>query len=61
MERDHLNGGSGFDILSYVGSGLNPGSASVTVNLTTLTASGGHAQGDVIGADFEGIVGGRFR
>ncbi|WP_186002346.1 calcium-binding protein [Mycobacterium sp. KBS0706] len=57
---DHLSGGSGFDVLSYIGSGLNPSSSGVTVNLTTLTASGGHAQGDVIGADFEGIVGGRF-
>ncbi|MGF6231159.1 Ca2+-binding RTX toxin-like protein [Inquilinus ginsengisoli] len=49
---DQLSGGAGFDLVGYIG-GIG-----VTVNLTTLTASGGEADGDVIGADFEGIIGG---
>ncbi|MGO1075573.1 beta strand repeat-containing protein [Inquilinus sp. CA228] len=50
---DRLNGGASSDLVGY-----SFGSAGVTVNLTTLTASGGDAEGDVIGTDIEGIVGG---
>ncbi len=45
---DELIGGAGFDFVGYLGA------VGVTVNLTTLTASGGEAEGDVIGAEFEG-------
>jgi Ca2+-binding RTX toxin-like protein len=48
---DQMTGGAGFDFVGYLG---NTG---VTVNLTALTASGGDAQGDVIGG-FEGVTGG---
>ncbi|MGL4965435.1 MAG: beta strand repeat-containing protein [Inquilinus sp.] len=49
---DQMTGGDGFDFVSYVGG------VGVTVNLTTLTVSGGEAQGDVIGDDFEAAAGG---
>ncbi|TSD89479.1 calcium-binding protein [Mycobacterium sp. KBS0706] len=52
---DTLSGGAGIDALRY-----NLSSAGVTVNLTTLAASGGDAQGDVIAADFEYIFGTDF-
>ncbi len=47
---DTLLGGDGIDTIDYNGAG-------VTVNLTTLAASGGEAQGDVIGADIENVQG----
>ncbi|MGF6228197.1 Ca2+-binding RTX toxin-like protein [Inquilinus ginsengisoli] len=48
---DTLVGGDGVDTIDY------DGAAGVTVNLTLLTASGGDAQGDVIGAGIENIRG----
>jgi Ca2+-binding RTX toxin-like protein len=48
---DNLNGGVGTDGVSYASS-----DAGVTVNLITQTASGGHAQGDLI-ASFEAVAG----
>lgn len=48
---DTLSGGEGMDYLDYSGS-----SAGVTINLATLTASGGDATGDVISGD-DGIIG----
>ena len=48
---DRMDGGAGIDTLDYSGS-----NAGVIVNLTANTASGGHAQGDVISA-FENITG----
>ncbi|MHC2088980.1 peroxidase family protein [Methylobacterium sp. CM6244] len=48
---DNLEGGGGIDTLSYARS-----NAGVTVNLLTLTASGGHAQGDQIHG-FENLFG----
>ncbi|MGL4965434.1 MAG: beta strand repeat-containing protein [Inquilinus sp.] len=49
---DQLSGGAGVDYVAY------GGLVGVTVNLTTLTVSGGEAQGDVIDADFESVIGG---
>ncbi|MFE0756486.1 hypothetical protein ACFW16_21165 [Inquilinus sp. NPDC058860] len=49
---DRLAGGAGVDMLRYFSS-----AAGVAVNLTARTASGGHAQGDVIGADIELVDG----
>jgi Ca2+-binding RTX toxin-like protein len=51
---DTLNGGDGIDTVRYVDS-----MAGVTVDLTTLTASGGDAEGDVFGAgaDLEILIG----
>ncbi|MBR8831845.1 MAG: hypothetical protein N5P05_002172 [Chroococcopsis gigantea SAG 12.99] len=49
--RDTLNGGGGIDTLSYAGS-----TAGVNVNLTTNTATGGDATGDVI-SGFENLIG----
>jgi Ca2+-binding RTX toxin-like protein len=43
------------DYASYAGS-----SAAVTVNMTTLTASGGDAQGDVLNAFIDGVIGSAF-
>ncbi|MGO4123690.1 calcium-binding protein [Inquilinus sp. YAF38] len=57
---DSLNGGAGADVLiGGVGSDtiVYDGPAGVTVNLTTLTASGGDAEGDTIGNDIENIQG----
>jgi Ca2+-binding RTX toxin-like protein len=48
---DNLAGGLGLDTVSYLGS-----SKGVVVNLTTNTASGGHADGDLI-SGFENIQG----
>jgi Ca2+-binding RTX toxin-like protein len=48
---DNLTGGNGFDTLDYTSS-----SAGVTINLLTNTASGGNAQGDLIGT-FERVNG----
>jgi len=57
---DSLDGGAGADVL-IGGSGSDTivydGPAGVTVNLTTLTASGGDAEGDTIGSDIENIRG----
>ncbi|WP_342238054.1 calcium-binding protein [Inquilinus sp. OTU3971] len=52
---DQLVGGAGIDTAAYGGS-----IAGVIVNLATLTASGGHAQGDVIGADIEAVEGSAY-
>ncbi|GAD59975.1 calcium-binding protein [Brevundimonas abyssalis] len=51
---DILEGGDGIDTVSYAGS-----SAGVTINLSDNTASGGHAEGDVI-SGFENILGSSF-
>ena len=51
---DTLAGGSGSDTLDYDGS-----NAAVTVHLGQNTASGGHAQGDVI-SEFESVNGSSF-
>jgi Ca2+-binding RTX toxin-like protein len=51
---DRLSGGAGIDTLEYAGS------VGVTVSLAALTASGGEAQGDVIGADLENVDGTGF-
>ena len=51
LGSDTLNGGLDIDTLSYVNS-----NSAVTVNLATNTASGGHAQGDVI-SNFENVTG----
>jgi Ca2+-binding RTX toxin-like protein len=48
---DTLNGGDGLDSASYADS-----NAGVTVNLTTKTAAGGHAAGDVLNS-IEGLIG----
>ncbi|MGL4960181.1 MAG: calcium-binding protein [Inquilinus sp.] len=57
---DSLNGGAGADVL--IGGGATDtivydGPAGVSVNLTTLIASGGDAAGDAIGNDIENIRG----
>ncbi len=49
---DNLDGGTGIDTLSYASD-----SSGVTVNLTTNTASGGNAAGDII-TGFEDVLGG---
>src|SRR5690606_14482457 len=51
---DQLDGGDGVDTLSYAGS-----NAKVTVRLWNNTASGGHAEGDVI-SGFENLIGSDF-
>ena len=51
---DTLTGGQGRDILDYSGS-----NAGVSVDLSTHTASGGHASGDSIGG-FEDVVGSTY-
>jgi Ca2+-binding RTX toxin-like protein len=48
---DTLNGGAGNDTASYAGS-----NAGVTINLATNTASGGHADGDVL-ISIENLIG----
>ncbi|MGP3696847.1 Hint domain-containing protein [Rhodobacter sp. NSM] len=48
---DTLNGGTGLDIADYSGS-----ASAVNVNLTTWTASGGDAQGDVL-SGVDGLIG----
>lgn len=48
---DWLDGGTGFDMVLYRAS-----NAAVTVNLSDDTATGGHAQGDVL-TNVEGIIG----
>ena len=55
---DQLNGGAGMDLVTYLES-----DAGVTVNLSDNTASGGHAQGDVItgienisGSDYHDVL-----
>lgn len=48
---DTLNGGDGIDTLSYAGS-----ATAVTINLSTNTASGGDATGDII-SNFENVTG----
>lgn len=53
---DSLDGGASIDTLSYAGS-----IAAVTVNLTTNTASGGDATGDIIVANtFENLTGSSY-
>ncbi len=49
---DNLDGGTGIDTLSYASD-----SSGVTVNLTSNTASGGNATGDII-TGFEDVLGG---
>ncbi len=49
---DTLSGGAGMDFLDYTAS-----DAGVTINLTTSTASGGHATGDVLQSGLDGILG----
>jgi Ca2+-binding RTX toxin-like protein len=51
---DYVYGGNGFDTLVYSASG-----AAVNVNLATNAASGGDAEGDIIG-DFECVLGSQF-
>lgn len=51
---DTLDGGDGVDALDYSAS-----TAGVTVNLITNTASGGHADGDII-SNFETVLGSAF-
>jgi Ca2+-binding RTX toxin-like protein len=51
---DRLSGGAGIDTVEYTGT------VGVTVSLAALTASGGEAQGDVIGADLENVDGTGF-
>ncbi|MFZ1468658.1 MAG: Hint domain-containing protein [Paracoccaceae bacterium] len=51
---DTLTGGEGLDVLDYSAS-----NAAVNVNLTNWTASGGHAQGDVL-QGVDGIIGSAF-
>jgi len=53
---DSLAGGAGIDMASYAGS------SAVTVNLTLTSAqaSGGDANGDVLSADIEGVIGSSF-
>lgn len=48
---DDLDGGDGFDYLSYASS-----TAAVTIDLETKSASGGDAENDII-ANFEGVIG----
>ena len=52
---DRLNGGAGVDWVSYYES-----DAGVTVNLSDNTASGGHAQGDVL-SNIENIAGSLYQ
>ncbi|WP_179222026.1 calcium-binding protein [Inquilinus limosus] len=57
---DFLNGGAGADVLIGGGAAdtiVYDGPAGVTVDLTTLIASGGDAAGDTIGNDIENIRG----
>jgi len=49
---DNVKGNNGTDTLSYEGS-----DAGVTVDLGARTASGGHAEGDVIDGTFENLTG----
>lgn len=51
---DNLDGGTGIDTLRYASS-----DAAVFVNLSTQTATGGHATGDTI-ANFENIIGSNY-
>ncbi len=51
---DTLNGGEGIDTVSYITSATG-----VNVNLSAGTASGGHAQGDVL-ISIENLVGSQF-
>jgi Ca2+-binding RTX toxin-like protein len=51
MGADVINGGAGVDTATYFG-----GDAGVTVNLTTLTASGGEAAGDTF-TSIENLIG----
>ncbi len=51
---DYLDGGLGNDIVDYAASG-----AAVSVNLTTRTATGGHAQGDTL-VSVDGVIGSAF-
>ncbi|RCW85186.1 calcium-binding protein [Phyllobacterium bourgognense] len=58
---DLLSGGTGNDTLGYVSSnaGVNVDLTPNLLGLVTL-ASGGHATGDVITADFENLIGSNF-
>ena len=49
---DTLKGGAGEDTISYMGSPMG-----VTINLNAGTASGGHADGDVLGEMIENVIG----
>jgi Ca2+-binding RTX toxin-like protein len=49
---DTLDGGGGNDTLSYASS-----AAAVSVNLATMTVSGGDAQGDVLLSSFRNVIG----
>ncbi|WP_158241860.1 Hint domain-containing protein [Tabrizicola sp. TH137] len=51
---DTLYGGTGLDVIDYSAS-----DAAVNINLRTWTATGGHAQGDVL-AGVDGVVGSAF-
>ncbi|VDC32998.1 Hint domain-containing protein [Pseudogemmobacter humi] len=51
---DTLNGGQGLDIVDY-----SESDAAVNINLSTWTASGGHATGDVL-SGIDGIIGSAF-
>jgi len=51
---DTLNGGAGLDVVNYATSG-----AAVTVDLSTMTATGGDATGDVL-SGVDGITGSDF-
>lgn len=53
---DTLDGGAGFDILKYDYENTFSATEGVNVNLSTNTASGGDAEGDVI-SNFEGLHG----
>ena len=52
---DTLMGGDGEDTISYEGS-----MTGVTINLTTGSARGGHATGDVVGSDIEHVIGSMY-
>jgi Ca2+-binding RTX toxin-like protein len=58
---DVLSGGAGVDTLGYVSSnaGVNVDLTPNLLGLVTL-ASGGHATGDIITADFENLIGSNF-
>ncbi|MGH1454388.1 MAG: Hint domain-containing protein [Paracoccaceae bacterium] len=49
---DNLSGGTGMDFVSYAGS-----DAGVNIDLSTNSASGGHATGDTLAGGLDGIIG----
>ena len=56
---DTLSGGAGIDTLSYRSSnaGVNVDLAPGFLGLFITQASGGHASGDIVTADFENLIG----